>query len=152
MRKTGEMREEKGHARDDVKIVYRRSMIRLFSRTIILFLITRENPFVSCIITASTARWFETQDSLRCETRELCLMKQHKKYEITSTHVSHLACFSHLADVSRIICSWFNYVQMEGDLIIYQLTPSKPLYNVSELLHRHSKKKSISFLIKPGVP
>ncbi len=38
-----------------------------------------------------------------CETREICLMKQHKKHEITYTHVSHLVCFSHLINFLRII-------------------------------------------------
>ncbi len=54
---------KKGHTRDNVKIIYRRFAIRLFSRTIILSLIAWENPFVSCIITASTARWFEMWDT-----------------------------------------------------------------------------------------
>ncbi len=67
MRKTGEMREKKEHARDNVNVIYRRFMIRLFSRTIILSLSAQENLFVSCIITASTSRWFEI--------REICLDK-----------------------------------------------------------------------------
>ncbi len=53
--------------------------------------------FVSCIITASTARWFET--------REICLMKQHKQHEITHIRVSHCTCLLRLTDVSRIVCS-----------------------------------------------
>ncbi len=82
MKKTGEIREKKGYARDNVKIIYRLFAIRLFSLAIILSLIAWENPFVSRIITPSSSRWFET--------------KQHKKYKITGTHGSHLACFSYL--------------------------------------------------------
>ncbi len=54
MRKTCKVREtwEKKRALDNVKINYTRFAIRLFSCTIILSVITRENPFVSCIITA----------------------------------------------------------------------------------------------------
>ncbi len=44
MRKTGEIRKKR-HARDNVKIIYRRFAIRLFFRTIILSLIARGNPF-----------------------------------------------------------------------------------------------------------
>ncbi len=65
MRTTCEMQEtceKKRRAQDNMKIIYRHFAIRLFSRTVILFLIARENPFVSCIITASTARWFERRD------------------------------------------------------------------------------------------
>ncbi len=47
---------KKGRAQDNVKINYTRFAIRLFSRTIILSLNTRGNPFVLCIITASTMR------------------------------------------------------------------------------------------------
>ncbi len=97
MTKTCEMREtceKKVRTWDNVKINYTRFAIWLFSSTIILSLIVRENSFVSCIITASTARQFETW--------EICLVKQHKKYEITCAHVSCLACFSHLTD--RIVC------------------------------------------------
>ncbi len=100
MRKPCEMwetRKKKERARNNVKINYTHFAIRLFSRTIISSLIARENPFVSCIITASTTRQFETRD--------IYLVKQHKKYEITLTHVSHLACFSHLTGVSQINCS-----------------------------------------------
>ncbi len=48
-------------------------------------------------------------DGLRQEIQEICLVKQHKKYKITRTHVSHLACFLHLMDVSRIVCSWLKW-------------------------------------------
>ncbi len=44
MRNTGEMQEKKGHALDNVKIIYIRFAIRLFSCTIILYLIARETP------------------------------------------------------------------------------------------------------------
>ncbi len=37
-------------------------------------------------------------ETVRGETREICLVKQHKKYEITRTHVLHLICFSRLKD------------------------------------------------------
>ncbi len=38
----------------------------------------------------------------------------------------------------------YTKAQMKVDLIIHQLTPSKPLREVSELSHCHSKKESIS--------
>ncbi len=88
---------KKGRAQDNAKINYARIAIQLFSHTIILYLITQENPFVSHLITASTMIQFEM--------REIYLVKQHKKYKITRTHASHLACFSHFTDVSKIICS-----------------------------------------------
>ncbi len=92
---TRRLRDEKNmrdakKALENVKINYARFVIQLFSRTIILSLIARENPFVSCIITASTVRWFKTQ--------EISLVKRHKKYKITCTHVLHLTCFSCLTD------------------------------------------------------
>ncbi len=63
MGKTCKMREtckkKRVHVRDNMKITYTCFAIRLFSRTIILSLIAQEDPFVSCIITASTTRWFE---------------------------------------------------------------------------------------------
>ncbi len=54
---------KKGHAQDNMKIIYRHFVLQLFSHTIISSLITRGNPIVSCIITASTVRWFERRDT-----------------------------------------------------------------------------------------
>ncbi len=49
------------------------------------------------------------------ETREICLMKQHKQHEITDIHVSHLT------DFSQIVCSWLNRcLQSEYDAIQYR--------------------------------
>ncbi len=99
MRKTCEMREtcerKKWCSRDNVKINYTHFAILLFFRTIILSLIARKNPFVSYIIPASTTR--------RCETWEICLVEQHKNYEITRTYTCHV---SHVFRVSQSICSW----------------------------------------------
>ncbi len=95
-------REKKG-TRDNVKINYIRFLIRLLSRTIILSFIAWENPFVSCIITASTARRFKMRDT-RNLSHEL-----RKKYKITCTRVLHLTCFLHLTNVSWIIYSCPNY-------------------------------------------
>ncbi len=61
MRDTREI--EKERVRDNVKIIYTRFVIRLLSRTIILSLVARVNPFVLCIITASTTRWFKMGDT-----------------------------------------------------------------------------------------
>ncbi len=55
--------------------------------------------------TASGMKCFEALNSSKHETWEICLVKLHKKYEMTSTLVLHLACFSHLVDVLRIIGS-----------------------------------------------
>ncbi len=89
---------KKGRAGDNKKINFTHFAIWLFSRTIIILsLIAWKNPFVSCIITTSTARLIQM--------REICLVKRHKKYEITRTHVSRLACFLCFTDVLRIVYS-----------------------------------------------
>ncbi len=94
---------KKGHIRDNVKINYTRFMIRLLSRTVILIpYCTRKSL---CLVhnyrfyrkMIRDVRWFEA--------REIYLMKQHKKYEITHTHVSRLTRFLRLTDISRIVYS-----------------------------------------------
>ncbi len=44
--------------------------------------------------------------TLSHEKREICLVKQHKKYEIIHTHVSCLACFSHLPNCLQPTLEW----------------------------------------------
>ncbi len=96
MRKTRDTREKKGHAWHYVKIICKRFAIQLFSSTIILFLIAWENPFVSCTITSSTTRQFETQDmrNLSCEAAE----KIRNNW--------YMFRVSHVFLISQIVCSW----------------------------------------------
>ncbi len=96
MKKTYEMRET--HEEKRARTRYRENYLQTF-RNLIIFSYSYFIPFrtrkffVSCIITA-----FLPQDGLRCEIREICLVKQHKKHKITRTHVSRLAFHRHLAN------------------------------------------------------
>ncbi len=108
MRKTCETRdtrEKRWPARDNAKIDYTRFTIRLFSDTIKFYPLSHEKTPLS-----HAKLLFPLRDVLRCETKEICHMKQHKQHEITHTHVLHLARFSHLTDFPRIACSWLNTV------------------------------------------
>ncbi len=90
MQKTCKMREtheKKGRTRDNVEIDYTLFTIRLFSRTIKFYPISHEKIPLSCALLPLLPR-----DGSRCETREICLMKQNKQHQITRTHVSHLTC------------------------------------------------------------
>ncbi len=93
MRKTCETRETQGRARDNVKINYIRFAVRLFSRTIILSLIARENPFASYIITAFTTRRFAMRDT----------RNQHKKQNNPYTRVaSHMFYTTYGCFINRL--------------------------------------------------
>ncbi len=73
---TGQMGGKKGRAQNNVRIIYRHFAIRLVSRIIFLSLIARENPFVSCIVTASTVKRFEMRNT-RNLSREAALKKRN---------------------------------------------------------------------------
>ncbi len=88
MRKTHETREiweKKGRTRDNMKINYTHFAIRLFSRTIILSFIPQENPLVWCIITASTAKWFEMRDTGNL-SHEAAWKIQNNPYTCVASH------------------------------------------------------------------
>ncbi len=99
MRKTCEMWkncEKKGCAQDNVKSNYILFAIRLFFCTIILSLIAWENLFVSCIITAFTARWFKMRDA-RNLSHEVAKKVQNNPYTCVAScifFVSH-RCLAH---------------------------------------------------------
>ncbi len=109
MQDTKNLWGKNGHARDNEKINYTRFaiLVQLF------YPIPRENHFVSCILTVSTARQFETQ--------EIFLMKQHKKYEITPCRVLHVFC------VLRMSCE----LSVTGKLVRTVKCEKRNMYNKS---------------------
>ncbi len=83
-------------ARDNVKINSTRFAIWLFSNTIKFYPLLREKiPLFRAYLPLLP------RDSLRSETREICLMKQQKKYEITRTHMSRFAYVFRISWMSR---------------------------------------------------
>ncbi len=67
-------------------------------------------------------------------------MKHHKKYKITRTHVSYLAGFLRLTDVSRIVCSQLSNLCNFHDLF------SRESHIVSQNRLHYSEKCSGSIL------
>ncbi len=127
MRKTSETRGKKGmHEITDI----RDSIIFSYN-----YFIPHRTRKSICLL-YNYRFYHETVRDAKCKTREICLVKQLKKYEITGTHVSHLTCF---------LISWMSHELSVTCLsrVISEIVDEKTLVTMGLLYIKFKKLRKI---------